>query len=155
MGIKDAENYFNPLPPDWKPEPPPPPEPTPDEMWIQAEKEMAHAKAMKELAIKQDELALAAQKQAHAERVAEAQLEIDREATHNGPHNAEIERYKAELDAQNRAEEIASNERIAAEKLAFEREKLLLELEVERYKADKMAEAARASASPAPEREAE
>ena len=155
MGIKDAENYFNPLPPDWKPEPPPPPEPTPDEMWIQAEKEMAHAKAMKELAIKQDELALAAQKQAHAERVAEAQLEIDREATHNGPHNAEIERYKAELDARNRAEEIASNERIAAEKLAFEREKLLLELEVERYKADKMAEAARASASPAPEREDE
>lgn len=148
MGIKDAENYYIPLPPDWKPEPPPPPEPTPDEMWIQAEKEMAHAKSMKELAIKQDELALAVQKQEHQEKVDEAQLAIDREATHNGPHNAEIERYKAELDAQNRAEEIASRERIEAAKLAFEREKLMLELEVERYKADKSAEAAKAKPQP-------
>lgn len=154
MGIKDAENYYIPLPPDWKPEPPPPPAPTPDELWIQAEKEMAHAKAMKELAIKQDELALAVQKQEHQERVDEAKLAIDREATHNGPHNAEIERYKAELDARNRAEEIASKERIEAAKLAFEREKLMLELEVERYKADKSAEAAKASASTAPTAEA-
>lgn len=148
-GIKDAENYYVPLPPDWKPEPPPPPEPTPDELWIQAEKEMAHAKAMKELAIKQDELALAVQKQEHAERTAEAQLAIDREATHNGPHNAEIERYKAELDAANTREEIASRERIEAAKLDFEREKLMLELDVERYKADKQAEAAKAKPQPA------
>ena len=142
MGIKDAENYYIPLPPDWKPEPPAPPQPTPDELWIQAEKEMAHAKAMKELAIKQDELALAIQKQEHEEKVAEAQLAIDREATHNGPHNAEIERYKAELDAQNRAEEIASKERIAAANIAFEREKLMLELEMDRYKADVTAQTA-------------
>jgi hypothetical protein len=158
MGIKDAENYFTPLPPDWKPEPPAPPEPSEDELWRQAEKEMAFQKSMKELAIKQDELALAVQKQEHEEKVAEAQLAIDREATHNGPHNAEIERYKAELDAQNRAEEIASEERIAAARLAFEREKLLLELEMEKYKADKSAEVAEkaaAKAAQAPKSEAE
>ena len=119
---------------------------------------MAFQKSMKELAIKQDELALAVQKQEHEEKVAEAQLAIDREATHNGPHNAEIERYKAELDAQNRAEEIASEERIAAARLAFEREKLLLELEMEKYKADKSAEVAEkaaAKAAQAPKSEAE
>lgn len=150
MGIKDAENYFTPLPPDWKPEPPPPPEPSEDEQWRQAEKEMAFQKSMKELAIKQDELALAVQKQEHAERVAESQLAVDREATQTGPHNAEIERYKAELDSANRAEEIASTERIEAAKLAFEREKLVLELEMERYKADKSAEVAKEAAKHKP-----
>ena len=155
MGIKDAENYYIPLPPEWKPEPPPPPEPTPDELWIQAEKEMAFQKSMKELAIKEDELALATKKHEDEQVIKEAQLAIDREATQTGPHNAEIERYKAELDAQNRAEEIASTERIAAAQLVFEREKLLLELEMERYKADKSAETAKEAAKVAPKSEAE
>ena len=57
-GIKDVDNYYKPLPPDWQPPPPPPPQPTPDELWIQAEKQMAQEKAMKELAIKEDELRL-------------------------------------------------------------------------------------------------
>src|SRR3990167_4361851 len=57
-GIKDVDNYYKPLPPDLQPPPPPPPQPTPDELWIQAEKQMAQEKAMKELAIKEDELRL-------------------------------------------------------------------------------------------------
>lgn len=57
-GIKDADNYYKQLPPDWQPPAPPQPQPTPDQLWVQAEKEMNHTKTMKELAIKSDELAL-------------------------------------------------------------------------------------------------
>lgn len=72
QGIKDVDNYYQPLPPDWQPPPPPPPQPSPDELWIQAEKEMAHQKAMKELAIKADELKL-------KEREFEVNAELKRE----------------------------------------------------------------------------
>jgi hypothetical protein len=58
QGIKDVDNYYLPIPPDWQPPQPPAPQPSPEELWVQAEKEMAHQKTMKELAIKQDELAL-------------------------------------------------------------------------------------------------
>ncbi len=58
QGIQDFETYYNALPADWQPPPAPMPPPDPEQMWIQAEKEMNHAKTMKELAIKADELAL-------------------------------------------------------------------------------------------------
>lgn len=67
-GIKDVDNYYMPLPPDWQPPPPEPPQPSPDELWIQAEKEMAFQKSMKEIAIKEDEL-----------RLKERQMELDAE----------------------------------------------------------------------------
>lgn len=57
-GITDVDSYYKPIPDDWQAPPPAPPQPTPDQLWIQAEKEMAHEKGMKELAIKQDELRL-------------------------------------------------------------------------------------------------
>lgn len=58
QGLKDFESYYTPLPPDWQPPQPQGPPPDPEAQWIAAEKEMAHTKAMKELAIKQDELTL-------------------------------------------------------------------------------------------------
>lgn len=60
QGIKDFGNYYNELPPDWQPPPPPPAPPDPSVQAMQAESEMSHVKAMKELAIKQDELTLKA-----------------------------------------------------------------------------------------------
>lgn len=137
MGIKDAENYFVPLPPDWKPEPPPPPQPTPDELWIQAEKEMAFQKAMKELAIEQDRLAIEKQKADQDAELRAIEIEVKRRAAETGPHNEDIEKYKVD-------QETASRERIEMMKLEFEREKLAVQMELERYKADKMAEAAKA-----------
>ena len=71
-GIKDVEAYYKALPDDWQPPEPPPPTPTPDELWIQAEKQMAQEKAMKELAIKEDELRL-------REREMELNAELKRE----------------------------------------------------------------------------
>lgn len=137
MGIKDAENYFVPLPPDWKPEPPPPPQPSPDELWIQAEKEMAFQKAMKELAIEQDRLAIEKQKADQDAELRAIEIEVKRRAAETGPHNEDIEKYKVD-------QETASRERIEMMKLEFEREKLAVQMELERYKADKMAEAAKA-----------
>lgn len=148
MGIKDAENYFVPLQPDWKPEPPPPPPPSPDELWIQAEKEMAFQKSMKELAIKQDELAL---KKMEAEQDAELraiEIEVKRRAAETGPHNEDIEKYKVDS-------ETASRERIEMMKLEFEREKLAVQVELEKYKADKQAEAAKEAAKMQPKEAAE
>ena len=136
MGIKDAENYFTPLPPGWKPPPPPPPEPSPDEMWIQAEKEMAHQKAMKELAIKQDELRLQEEKMAIDAEIARRKLALEEadsiRRNEVGPHNAEIERYKVDKE------------------LEFKYFELQAKLEVERYKADKSAEAEKEAAKNAP-----
>lgn len=90
QGIKDVDAYYKPIPDDWQPPPPPEPEPSPDELWIQAEKEMAFQKQMKELAIKQDELKLAEEKAraemalkeaelAFREREAFASLDLERE----------------------------------------------------------------------------
>lgn len=143
MGIKDAENYFTPLPPGWKPEPPPPPPPSPDELWIQHEKEMAHVKAMKELSIKQDELALKQQQAAQDAELRAIEIEVKRRAAETGPHNEDIEKYKADRDAEMRREQILSQERIAAAKLELEREKMLLDSADKRYAADKSAEAAK------------
>jgi hypothetical protein len=64
QGIKDADSYYAPLPPDWQPPPPPPTPPDPEIAWMQLEKEMNHTKTMKELAIKEDELKLAREKMA-------------------------------------------------------------------------------------------
>lgn len=132
-GIKDVERYYKPIPDDWQPPPPAPPEPSEEDKWRKAEAEMAHLKAMKELAIKQDELALKAREMEAAREQKDRELAVKerdsiRDAT-VGPHNAEIERFKAEQEAENTRLEIASRERIAQEQLAFEREKLYATLE--------------------------
>lgn len=131
-GIKDVESYYKPVPDDWQPPPPPPPEPSEDELWRQAEAKMAFEKNMKELAIKQDELALAARKQEAEERYRERELQIReadsiRDAT-TGPHNAEIERYKADQDHAAKLAQIESQERM-------ERERLLVQLEIAKLNA--------------------
>ncbi len=129
-GIPDVANYYMPVAPDWQPPPPPPPETTPDELWIQAEKEMAFQKSMKELAIKQDELELAKEKLVIESRLTEQELAIrENEHAHGLREEADVQKYKADLDAQMKAEEIASKERIERERLEMEREKLRVEIE--------------------------
>jgi hypothetical protein len=129
-GIQDVENYYMPVAPDWQPPPPPPPEPTPDELWIQAEKEMAFQKSMKELAIKQDELELQRQKLAVDSRLKEQELAIrENEHAHGLREEADVQKYKADLDAQMKMEQLASTERIERERLDMEREKLRVEIE--------------------------
>lgn len=152
-GIKDVDRYYQPMPDDWQPPPPAPPQPSEDDKWREAEAKMAHEKAMKELAIEQDRLAMEMAKHEDDTRIKEAELAIKQEATHNGPHNAEIERYKAELDAANTQREIESRERIEAAKLVLEREKMLLDAETKLAVADKQAEAAKEAAKlkPIPE----
>ena len=95
-----------------------------------------------------------AQKHEDDTRLKETELAVKREQAETGPHNAEIERYKAELDAANTVREIESRERIEAAKLELEREKMALDAEMERYKADKSVEAAKEQAKnqPPPER---
>lgn len=87
-GIKDVDNYYKPIPDDWQPPPPPPPQPSPDELWIQAEKQMAFEKGMKELAIKQDELRL---KEAEMNQVRELKL-------------LELELKRYEIDSRSRTD---------------------------------------------------
>lgn len=152
-GVKDVENYYKPVPPDWQPPPPPPPEPSPDELWIQAEKEMAFQKSMKELAIKQDELALKGREL----ELKESQAVVDRDLAlralelkerdsirddTTGPFNADIERYKADSTAANVQRQIESSERLALEKLALETRKVELDFEMRRYEADLSAQSA-------------
>lgn len=62
QGLKDADSYYVSLPPNWQP-PAPAPQPSPEMLAMQAEKDMNQAKIVKELAIKQDELALKAKDQ--------------------------------------------------------------------------------------------
>jgi hypothetical protein len=140
QGVKDVESYYMQVPPDWQPPPPPPPEPTPDELWIQAEKEMAFQKSMKELAIKQDELELAKEKLVVESRLKEQELAIrENEHAHGLREEADVQKYKADLDAQMKMAEIESKERIEREKMAIEREKMLLDAEAKRYVADTQA----------------
>lgn len=61
-GIKDVDNYYQPLPPNWQPPPPPPPPPDPTQMAMEGERQMNQLKTVKELAVKQDELALEREK---------------------------------------------------------------------------------------------
>jgi hypothetical protein len=142
-GIKDAENYFKPLPPDWQPPPPPPPEPTPDQIWTQHEKEMQHQKDMKELAIEQDRLLLEKQKAEQDAELRAIEIEVKRRQAETGPHNEDIEKYKVD-------QETASRERIELAKLALAREKMLLESADRRYAADKQVEVAKLAPTPEP-----
>ena len=57
-GIPDVDNYYLPVDPKWQPPPPPPPQPSPEQMAMEGEQKMSEQKTIKELAIKQDELAL-------------------------------------------------------------------------------------------------
>lgn len=77
QGIKDFESYYNALPPDWQPPPTPPAPPNPELLWMQTEKEMNHTKAMKELAIKADELALDREKAQWDHMLALRKIEAD------------------------------------------------------------------------------
>jgi len=136
QGVKDVDNYYQPVPPDWQPPAPPPKEPTPDELWIQAEKEMEFQKAMKELAIKEDELRLKERELEQTLALKNRELEIRAMAELEGQHGSEVERYKADSETAIRQQEIVSQERIALEKLAFETRKMELEAELRRYEAD-------------------
>ena len=136
QGVKDVDNYYQPVPPDWQPPDPPPKEPTPDELWIQAEKEMEFQKAMKELAIKEDELRLKERELEQTLALKNRELEIRAMAELEGQHGSEVERYKADSETAIRQQEIVSQERIALEKLAFETRKMELEAELRRYEAD-------------------
>lgn len=62
QGIKDVDSYYKPIDPNWQPPAPPPPPPDPNVAAMEAEKEMNRTKVIKELAIKQDELALEREK---------------------------------------------------------------------------------------------
>ncbi len=57
-GIQDVDSYYLPVAPDWQPPPPPPSQPTPEQQAMEGEQQMNHLKAVKELAIQQDQLAL-------------------------------------------------------------------------------------------------
>lgn len=152
QGIKDVENYYKAIPDDYQPPPPPPAEPTEDEKWRQAEMKMSQEKSLKELAIKQDELRLKEiQMQAdNAFRERDLALkEADsiRDST-IGPHNAEIERYKADLDAQNKAQAQADAVAIVDAKNAMELQKHAdemamrqAELDLKRHEIDSRADA--------------
>jgi len=158
QGVKDVDNYYKPLPMDYQSPPPPEPQPTPDELWIQAEKEMAFQKSMKELAIKQDELRLKEKELDMDAAFRERELAI-REAdsirdASTGPHNAEIERYKADLDAENKANALSVEAQVEAEKLVLEREKLAIELRIAELEAQAQVDAVRATpAPPMPEKD--
>ena len=156
-GIKDTETYYNPVPKGWQPPPPPPPEPTEDDKWREHEAQRAQEKTLKELAIKQDELALASQKHADEMEFKMRELTMREEEAAGkltvGPHNAEIERYKADLDDDYRRMDIASRETLERERLALEREKMalahqkmVLDAEVSRYTADQQAATAQMNA---------
>jgi len=149
-GIKDVESYYKPVDPNWQPPPPAPPQPSSDELWIQAEKQMAFEKGMKELAIKQDELAMkVAQNEAdNAFRDRELALKEEesvRKLT-EGPHNAEIERLKAEMASADNDARIASQERIAAEQNAVTLQKAVMDAELQKYIAGLEADTARHAA---------
>ncbi len=102
QGIKDFTNYYNPLPPDWQPPPPPPTPQDPQVLAMQAEAEMSHVKAMKELAIKQDELTLKSRDQDQKDR----QMQLDAmnaaedRALKREELIANIEIEKAKIEAQ-------------------------------------------------------
>lgn len=57
-GIQDVDSYYKPVEPNWQPPPPPPAPPSPEQMAMENEQQMNHLKAVKELAIEQDKLAL-------------------------------------------------------------------------------------------------
>ena len=152
-GIKDVDSYYMPVPADWQPPPPPPPEPTEDDKWREAEAKMSFEKNMKELAIKQDELALKTREFEHKEAQAvvdnqfrQKEIALDEEESvrklTEGPHNADIERYKADITRINAEAQIASSERLAAERNLLELRKIELDAEVRRYEAELQAQTA-------------
>lgn len=120
-GIRDVERYYRPLPDDWQPPPPEPPQPSSDELWIQAEKEMTHAKAMKELAIKQDELDLKREQMQIDATLKGRELAIREQALFEGQHGSEIERYKSDVQAAVDRERIAADTALAQQKMEHER----------------------------------
>lgn len=61
QGLPDADSYYQQIPPNWQPPQVPPP-PDPNAAAMEAEKQMNQVKTMKELAIKQDEMALEREK---------------------------------------------------------------------------------------------
>jgi len=111
QGLKNVDAYYKAVPPDWRPPPPEPPEPTPDELWIQAEKEMAFQKQMKELAIKQDELRIKEREVELKEQEMVLWADIEREKIER---SAEMQRYTADLDAATKLQ----SERVKAEATA-------------------------------------
>jgi hypothetical protein len=61
-GVQDVESHLTLLPADWQPPPQPAPPPSPEQLAMEGEKQMNQLKTVKELAVKQDELALEREK---------------------------------------------------------------------------------------------
>ena len=111
QGLKDVDSYYQPIDPNWQPPPQPAPPPDPAMLSIQAEKEMSQMKVVKELAIKQDEIALQTQQQEWQQdfdvRKWAADVELKKyaiDAQFHGTmtqamldHNIETEKSEAEL----------------------------------------------------------
>lgn len=134
-GVKNVESYYKPVDPNWQPPPPPPAQPSPDELWIQAEKEMAFQKQMKELAIKQDELALK-ERQLNADiAFRDRELAIKEAETFRGPDRS-MDQYKVDTDLAMRERELASAESLELRKLELDERKMELDAEMRRYEAD-------------------
>lgn len=98
QGIYDFESYYNRLPNDWQPPPPPEPPQDPSIMAMQAEAEMSHVKAMKELAIKADELKLKL-----------AEHDMKRQEMQDKRDQASVEQSNAEFEQRFKMEELAIN----------------------------------------------
>jgi hypothetical protein len=95
---------------------------------------------MKELAIKQDEMDLKRRQLEIDNALRQKEIEIkEGEHMHGLREAADVSRYKADLDAEVKMEEIRSNQSIEAARLELEREKMLLDAEAKRYVADTQA----------------
>lgn len=144
-GHRDVDAYFTAVPPDWTPPPPPPTPPTPEQVLAQAQLEVEKMKTERELTIKAEELALkqAEQRLAHERGLAEQQAKAD------------LERYKAELDAQVRLEvarlDAETKLRIAGEKAVVDAAKVEVEGEKVEVQAAKVAADAAKADPPAGE----
>lgn len=137
QGIKDFGNYYNELPPDWQPPPPPPAPPDPSVAAMQAESEMSHVKAMKELAIKQDELTLKAHEfELKKEELAlKAQIETNKSQALSFDQAFQVEQLavttetarlqiQATIDAQAADREMAASQDTNVNELKFRLEEL-------------------------------
>lgn len=76
-GIKNDTNYFLEVDPHWQPPAPPAPPPSPEMIQAQAEVAISTMKTKRELAIKETELKLQSQQQAHDQMMAEKKLAMD------------------------------------------------------------------------------
>jgi hypothetical protein len=120
QGIKDVDNYYAPIPLEYKP-PPTPPQPDPEQAWIQAEKEMNHVSKMAELAIQKDKLLFEREKfeaeQAFKVHELEAEMAMKKYVADLG---ADHDMQKAEADLGLKGQNQLHAQHLAREKQAHE-----------------------------------